>query len=423
MHANSRPGIPEVRALTEDDYPQWLRALWTGFLRSEEVTEEEIRARRGGADLDRTLGAFDRGRCVATFRTLPQRLTVPGGAAVASCAVTNVTVSPTHRRRGLLTRMMTDALAAGKERGEVCSTLDSAEYPIYGRYGYGPAAWFTSWRVNADRAGLDPRWSGPEEAGARIDFADGAEMRTEGAALHERVRALPDRQGMINRTERWWKLHTGALTWPGSGWKQPFHVLYRDAAGQVQGLATYTADDHWEGKAPYVNLHVRDLIAATPAAERALWHYLLSVDWVSTVHTGRRAPDDLLPQLLPDARAARTDTHADFLWLRPLDVPALLRARAYPVSGALVLDLHDPVGLAGGRFLLEATPEGAACAPTTRSADLSMDVGALGSLYLGEASASRLRALGRLAEERPGAAALADVLLRTARRPWCPDEF
>ncbi|HEX5565627.1 MAG TPA: GNAT family N-acetyltransferase [Streptomyces sp.] len=414
---------PEIRTITEDEFPSWVRALRTGFLQSSPITEEEIRSRRGRVDLERIRGAFDGDRCVATFRTLPQRLTVPGGAAVDSCAVTNVTVSPTHRRRGLLTAMMRKELTAARERGEVCSTLDSAEYPIYGRYGYGPAAWNTEWTVNADRAGLDPRRSGPEEEGARIDLVDGPEFRVLGAALHERVRALPDRQGMIDRPERWWKLNTGETVHPGSDWKQPFYAVHRDAGGQVRGLAVYTADDHWVGNAPYVNLHVRDLIAATGTAERDLWRFLLSVDWVSTVHSGRRAPDDLLPLLLPDPRAARITIHTDFLWLRPLDVPALFQARTYPVAGSLVLELRDPMGLSGGRFLLDAAPGGATCAPTRRGADLVMDIGTLGSLYLGDESASRLRALGRLDEERPGAAALADVLLRTARRPWCPDEF
>ncbi|WP_031508094.1 GNAT family N-acetyltransferase [Streptomyces megasporus] len=417
-----RLDVLDLRTLSEDDFPRWVRALRTGFLRCEEVTEEEIGLRRGGVDLERTRGAFDGDRCVATFRTLPQRLTVPGGASVVSCAVTNVTVSATHRRRGLLTRMMTDALAEGKERGDVCSTLDSAEYPIYGRFGYGPATETADWTVDVHRTGLDRRRPVPEEKGARIDPAEGAEVRVEGAALHERVRALPDRQGMVDRGERWWKLYTGELRWPGDR-ERPFHVLHRDAAGRVQGLATYTTDDHWENNAPSVNLHVRDLIAATPEAERDLWHHLLSVDWIATVHTGNRAPDDLLPDLLPNARAARLRTRTDFLWLRPLDVPALLAARAYPVPASLVLDLHDPMGLAGGRFLLDASPEGASCSPTTRSADLSMGVDALGSLYLGDQPASRLRALGRVVEERPGAAALADVLFRTARRPWCPDEF
>ena len=31
--------------------------------------------------------------------------------------------------------------------------------------------------------------------------------------------------------------------------------------------------------------------------------------------------------------------------------------------------------------------------------------------------------LSRIEEEQPGAAAEADLLLRTSRRPWCPDMF
>ena len=35
--------------------------------------------------------------------------------------------------------MMSQDLAAAKERGDVVATLIAAEYPIYGRYGFGPA--------------------------------------------------------------------------------------------------------------------------------------------------------------------------------------------------------------------------------------------------------------------------------------------
>ncbi|MER6981899.1 sterol carrier protein domain-containing protein, partial [Streptomyces carpinensis] len=80
-------------------------------------------------------------------------------------------------------------------------------------------------------------------------------------------------------------------------------------------------------------------------------------------------------------------------------------------------------GSAGGRWRLEASPAGASCTPTTRSADLTLDVGELAALWLGDESAVRLAALGRLREERAGAALVADALLRTSRRPWCPDVF
>jgi len=47
----------------------------------------------------------------------------------------------------------------------------------------------------------------------------------------------------------------------------------------------------------------------------------------------------------------------------------------------------------------------------------------LATLYLGDASATRLAALGTLTEHTPGAAARTDALFRTSRRPWCPDIF
>jgi predicted acetyltransferase len=168
---------------------------------------------------------------------------------------------------------------------------------------------------------------------------------------------------------------------------------------------------------------VSSLTALTPAAERALWHFVLSIDWVTHVRSGHRAPDDVLPLLLPDPRAARLVTFADFLWLRPLDVPRMLESRSYAAPGTLVLDLHDEAGLAGGRYRLQAGLDGAVCAPSTDGADLSMDIAELGTVYLGDESFVRLAALGRAEEQRAGAAESADALFRTSRRAWCPDVF
>ncbi|WP_371795852.1 GNAT family N-acetyltransferase [Streptomyces sp. NBC_01718] len=414
----------EVRPVTASEFPDWLRAVNTGFLRPPTVTEGEVASRLPHMDLARTQGVFDAGRCVATFRSFTQELTVVGGATVPSDAVTNVTVSPTHRRRGLLSRMMATDLAAAKDRGDVVATLIAAEYPIYGRYGFGPAVWTTEWEIDVPRAGLDPRWSGPSAAdgGGRIDLVDGAEVRKLGPALHDRLRAR--QHGVVSRGNRWWQLNTGEdVPVPGS-WTEPFHAVYRNADGAVDGLLVYRADDKWgDAKQPLNRASVLGLIAETPAAERALWHFVCSIDWITTVRSGHRAPDDLLPLLLPDPRAARIVTQADWMWVRVLDVVRALEARTYAAPATLTLDIHDPEGLAGGRFLLDASPDGATCAPTTRSADLTLDVRELGTLCLGDESALRLAALGRVEELTPGAAAVADRVFRAGRRAWCPDVF
>lgn len=190
----------------------------------------------------------------------------------------------------------------------------------------------------------------------------------------------------------------------------------------MAGLAVYSADDHWtDAKLPENTVQVKYLLAVTPQAERALWQFLCSIDWVTKVRTGYRAPDDLAPQLLPDPRAARVLTTADFLWVRVLDVVRALGARTYEVPGVLVLEVTDETGPAAGRYRLDAGT--GVCERTEAPADLRLDVAELGSLYLGGTSAVRLAALGRVTQQRPGAAALADAVFRTARNPWCPDIF
>ncbi|GAA1933022.1 GNAT family N-acetyltransferase [Streptomyces sodiiphilus] len=411
----------DLRTIGPDDIAAWHHAVNTGFTMPPTLTDEQVAKRREHLDYSRARGVFDGGgRCVAALRSVDQRLTHVGGASLASNAITNVAVLPTHRRRGLMTRMMAEDLAAAKERGDAVATLIAAEYRIYGRFGFGPATTTTAFRVDVLRSGRDPHRAGPEDGG-EVSFADAAEVRKLGPELHERFRA--GQPGAVDRSELWWRLATGEVVLGPAPWPEPFFVVYRDARGVPQGMLTYTSDSRWEGWRSEQTATVRDLFATTPAAERALWHFLLSVDWIMRIEAEERAPDDLLPDLLPDRRAAAVRSQNDFLWMRPLDVPLVLGSRSYAAEGELVLDVRDPMGLAGGRFALRASPEGADCSPTTRAADLSMEIGTLGSLCLGDVTAARLAALGRVDEERAGAVARADALLRTGRRPWCPDIF
>ncbi|MFE0643027.1 GNAT family N-acetyltransferase [Streptomyces sp. NPDC058877] len=411
----------DVRAVTESQFHDWQRALRTGFLRTPVVSDAEVADRLAHVDLARTLGAFDRDRIVATFRSFRQEVSTVGGGSLVADAITQVTVAPTHRRRGLLSRMMAADLAAAKERGDAVATLIAAEYPIYGRFGFGPASWATEWSVDVRRTGLDPRRSGRPEDGGRIDLTEAEEIRKIGPEVHRRLAGV--RAGVTNRDARGWELGTG-LGHQSEPWREPYYAVYRSESGEVEGYAAYTADDKWgDAKQPMNTATVRDLIAVTPAAERALWLYLCSIDWVVTVRSGYRAPDELLPLLLPDPRAARVLTHVDMLWVRVLDVARVLQDRAYPVEGSLVLDLGDRDGLAGGRYRLDASPAGAACVRTTESADLACDVAELAVLAFGDESAVRLARLGRVDERTEGAAARADLLFRTPLRPFSPDIF
>ncbi|MFB4194759.1 GNAT family N-acetyltransferase [Streptomyces carpaticus] len=409
-----------IVAGSDADTDAWNRAVMLGFQHPSTLTDDELKLRREKQEYRRARGVFDGDQCVATFKSFDQELTVPGGTLLGVNAVSAVTVNPAYRRRGLLSELMGTDLAEAKERGDAAATLIAAEYRIYGRFGYGPAASLAGFTVKGLRSGVPSRWTAPEE-GATVAFVDGAEVRKIGPELHDRFRR--GQPGAVNRPALWWERFTGEVRFGHETWQDPFYVVYRDGAGVPQGLLKYTTDKKWDVDLPDNTATVHDLIATTPAAQRGLWLFLLSVDWITTLRTENRGPDDLLPLLLPDPRSARLTEQSDFFWLRPLDVPALLTSRSYATAGELVFEVHDAMGLAGGRFALTASAEGAECAPTTRSADLTLDVGAFGTLFLGDISAVRLAGAGRLTEETPGAVARANTLLNTGARPWCPDSF
>lgn len=412
-----------VRPIDKSETAVWGRALRTGFL---EPTPPGVGEFVGEYFVPgRSLGAFDGERCVGTFRSFDQAITVPGGAEVSADAITNVTVTATHRRRGLLTRMMRADLDAAVDRGDTLAILDAAEYGIYGRFGFGPSCGIAAWSVDRRRAGGVRLPSGGEPAGS-VELLDVEAARRLGPEVHERFRRR--QVGAIRRLPTYWRRVTGDLRMPGGSWTEPFFAVHRDAGGEPDGLARYTVRDVWRHGDPDVVLVVQDLIATGPQAAAELWRYLFSIDWVSTVEVANLALDDPMPLLLANPRACvpHEDTVGDFLWVRVLDLPAALGARRYDTPGRLVLDVTDGLGYAAGRWALETDEDGSGRAERVGDsvpADLALDVSALGTLYLGAQTAHRLAGAGLVREERPGAVRRADRMLRTDERPWCPDQF
>ena len=404
----------EIRAITPDETIAYRRRIREGFGMAETKDDEEW-ARDFVQPLDRALAAYDGERIVATLRSFANELTLPGGAQVPVGALTSVTSAATHRRRGLLTRMIDRDLRASVERGEVADILIAAEYPIYGRFGYGPAALSTSWE-------LDVRLTQFAEPGVgTVEFVDNETLRKEAPPIFERVRAT--RPGMIGRRDFVWDLRTDVRRPPEDKEWHGFRVLVRDDDGVAQGWASYKIKDHWDDMVPRSTAQVADLCAATPAAEARLWRYLAELDQIAKVTAEDRPADELLPLLLHNARAARQSYRGDFLWVRPLDVAQLLESRTYDTTGRVVLEVKDAQDIATGRYLLDASPEGATCTRTDEAADVTLSVMALGAASLGETRLAHLHRAGWLDEERPGAVAVADRLLAGAVTPWCNTWF
>ncbi|MGH3771850.1 MAG: GNAT family N-acetyltransferase [Pseudonocardiaceae bacterium] len=404
----------DVRTITNDEVAAWCTGMNTGCLNP--AGDVDTEARRPSLFLDRTWGGFDGDTVVATLRSFRSPMTVPGGGALEASAVTAVTTTSTHRRRGLASRLMASELAASRERGEPVSILIAAEWGIYGRFGYGAATEHQTWTVDTLAAHVRHRPPGT------VEYVDRDTARALAPQVYERHRLT--RPGEISRPDHVWDFDFGILRFPS--WPEPkpsFSVVARDPAGLVIGVARYEYQEHWELRQPRGQVSVRLFLTSDPTAESLLWHHLLNLDLTASVRVEDRPADELLPLLLTDARHAQPSGRADFLWIRPLDVAAMLSTRSYLVPGRVVLEVVDTAGLAGGRFALDGGPSGASGVPTTASADLTLDAAALGSAYLGGYSVRTLTAAGLIDEHSTGAVARADAMFRSPVTPWCSTWF
>jgi predicted acetyltransferase len=408
--------IPEVRQVREDEAAAYVDAMSTGFLHRPDVERVagEIWPIWAGT---RTWAAIVDGRISGTYRSFPTELTVPGGARLPAAGMSAVTVLPTHRRRGILRAMVATEHAAVREHGQVFGMLYAAEYPIYGRFGYGPACREATWTLEADRT----RFHGSPAGSVELVTPNAAAAATM-TGVFETWRAR--QVGEIRRLPHTWDFALGLREefW-GPRWAG-FLIVHRDREGTIDGYARYHSEETWLQRQPRNVLVVDELHGLTGGASADLWRFVAEVDWVSTIRATRRSPSDPLPWLLTNARAAAVSDVGDGMWLRVFDIPRALESRAYRQSGRIVLEVIDREGAPDRvRVELDAGPDGARCRPTDRLPDLTLSVDAIGAAYLG---GSRLRdavlAHG-VDEHRTGALADAEALLRTPDEPWCSTFF
>jgi predicted acetyltransferase len=142
-------------------------------------------------------------------------------------------------------------------------------------------------------------------------------------------------------------------------------------------------------------VRVAEFKAVTIDAHIALSRALLGLDLMEKVVFSSH-PADPLPYLLSDHRLAQITHYEDDLWLRMMDIPAVLEARTYQAELSTVLEISDAFRSDGGRFALEIRDGRARCTPTDAPAEVQMDLDVLGSLYFGAHKASSFAAANRL---------------------------
>ena len=434
-------------------FAAWIQADSRGF-HGGTVADKQIDEQLQTVGYRRTSGVWDDSAAdsatpVATVSSWPTALTVPGETTVSAWAISSVTVSPTHQRRGIARALLEAELRTAHGLRVPLAILTVSEATIYSRFGFAPTAMTASLSIDTRRAS----WTGPTASG-HVQFISLEQLSETGRPIAERARR--DVPGEIELDDYLWGRLIGLLSDDKDESKSLRAVIYRDSAGIPQGFALYRL----AGDATDFSSHtatVEHLCTATDDAYAGLWRYLLELPLVTTVVAPMRSVDEPLLWQVADSRAVRTTQRRDHLWARILDVTAALEARRYNAPALIALDVTDPLGFAQGRVLLTIAASGAAtgaatggasgaatgaassgatgaatCAATVTpldgeapddAASLALTVNELGALYLGGVSAHTLARAGRVTELRPGSADAVDAAFRSPVTPWLSSWF
>jgi predicted acetyltransferase len=358
------------------------------FLQSEAASfgfqwgEEEIPDALLGLDSNTVLVAVEGDQLVGSSAEVPFDMTLPGGALVGVTGLSWVGVEITHRRQGIARQLMEQQVHRCAERGSTALILCASQGDIYGRYGYGAAT--LERKTSVDRRAA--RIAHPlDDHGVRRLTTEQA--RDVLPAIHDRWRrSVP---GGLDRNARRWTLRFLDHGWQRPGMSALFHLVHAD------GYVSYRVR-HVEGPTGAENVCVIiDYAPITAEAHAALWQVLLGMDLFAQIDSIWVPVDDPLQHLLTDERQVTTRALIDGLWLRPLDIPALLGARRYAVEIDVAVRVRDRL-LGDATYRLTGGPHGASCVATGDSPDLELDVADLGSLSLGGRRLTPLVRAGRV---------------------------
>jgi len=390
----------QVRPGTAADLPEIARVDGISFGFS--YTEQHL-ADLAEREINFTV-ATAAGRIVGVSGDFRFDLTVPGGAKLNVPGITWVSVLPTHRRRGVLTAMMTALLDGYAAAGDPGAVLTASESSIYRRFGFGVA-------TRTVKVCLDRRLTGPVRPvdTSAVEFLSGEQARDRLPALHEQWEQ--DMPGALSRDDKWWTLLLRDRPEDRDGMTERHYLVHPG------GYVAYRARESWQDALPMSTCVITDYKIFTAEAHAAIWQVLLGLDLFASIESWQLPLDDPLPLLLHDSRRLQIRGSKDGMWLRPIDVVGLLAQRRYPVEIAVVLDV------AGERVALRGGPDGAECLPTDEPAQVWLDRPGLGAIYLGGHRPSTLARAGQLRCDDTARLSRLDLAFDAGRAPAFGTDF
>lgn len=398
--------------LAPEEQHRWERATALGFGHTEPQDPWSVEQIEGLGR--RAWVVEDRDTIVGTSADVTWQLTLPGGASTPVGAVIAVTTRATHRRRGVMSALLSAQLGAMAAEGLGAAVLTASEGTIYGRFGFGVAASQHRLVATTDGHGL-----GHVPLG-RIDLDEASVFRDEIVAFRQCVARR--RPGTLSRPDLWWdRLVLGKrLSFEGGG--PQFVSVHRTGQGSVDGYALWRLEGEW-GERTVV---IRELHTLDPSVELALFRHCAEIDLAATVRWDTAPADSPVLAATTDPRNCRLAGTRDQLWLCPLNPAALLAGRTYSDAIDLVLEIGPMPGLGEAPERLRVSAQDGVHARVERTdaaAQIVCDRAAFGMAILGTVPWRTLAAAGRVDVIDPAVLPSVDAAFASYPAPNSQDYF
>ncbi len=287
----------DIRPIQEHELNAFVDLMDVAYLQDSNKDRRDLY--RTINELDRSFGAFDGDQLVGTISAYSFDLTVPGERTLPMGGTTVVAVRPTHRRRGILRRMIDVHLDDVRRRAEPLAGLWASEATIYGRFGFGCAIDFVTFEINSDAAAITK----PIDHRIQIRMVDKPSFAEAAPQLYEAVRV--SRPGGLTRTPEWWTARRLAEPSAGGSGISSYRYAFAVRAGQPVGYVHYRTKDVVRDGVSRGEVHVAELLGLDIDAELALWRFLFDIDLTKAVRAPYRSLDDPLLHRLVDRRAVK----------------------------------------------------------------------------------------------------------------------
>lgn len=410
--ANRFDYIPIV---TDEHAAQYARILAHSFGRTEPESVPWVE-RMGRANC-RVL--LDGGKAVAGLIVIRMGQFF-GGRAVPKIGVSAVGAAPEARGRGAATELMRRCVLETHEQGIAISGLYPATQKLYRAVGYEQSGHKFEVRVPLGSVGIKDN-----ELNVRpLEEADKPRVY----ALYAREARHVD--GHLERAPISWD----RIERPPPSRVDPARAFVIEAGspgdselGNIEGYVFLTQVMPAIPNRGKHEIHVHDMLAATPRAARRLWSFLAGYATLAPEMQWYTGPTHPMLAMLPE-QPYRMTNHMHWM-TRIVDVPKALEARGYPIGlrGVLRLSIGDPLFPSNtGVFVMEVSEGHAVVSRETGAASqaaptLAATINGLATLFTGFLPPAALRSIGFVDGDDDALRVAAAIF--PGSTPWMPDMY